>query len=46
MGQVRMYDLAILSTESEVAKNSFDDDTINDFAVLKVRKIDIIKLLL
>ena len=46
MGQARMYDLTILSIESKAAKSSFDDDAINDFAALKVRKIGIIKLLL
>lgn len=48
MGQARLSDLAILSTEIEIYKSADSDGVINDFdgvindfAVLKARKVDL-----
>ena len=41
MGQSRLSDLALLSIESELARNTDFDDVINGFAALKTRKVDL-----
>ena len=41
MGQARLPDLAILSIEIEIYKSADFDGVINDFAVMKVRKVDL-----
>lgn len=41
MGQARLSHLAILSIEIEIYKSADFDGVINDFAVLKARKIDL-----
>ena len=38
MGQPRLTDLAILSIESELAKDTDFDEVIRDFAEIKVRR--------
>ena len=41
MGQARLSHLAILSIEIEIYKSADFDRAINDFAVLKARKVDL-----
>lgn len=42
LGQAKLCDLAILSIKCETGKKAdFDDEVINDFVALKVRKVDI-----
>lgn len=42
LGQAKLCDLAILSIKCEAGKKAdFDDEVINDFVALKVRKVDI-----
>ena len=39
MGQSRLTDLAILSIESELAKDTDSDEVIRDFGKIKVRRV-------